>query len=435
MTVRIERVDGTSGFFKPGDEIISIDARPVRDQLDVLFLTAGEKHVRFTIRRGPRSLSREVTAEGLSRARLALEGMRFLRCGSACIFCFMDQMPPGLRRSLYEKDDDYRLSFLFGNFVTLNDVRERDLERIIRLHLSPLYVSVHAARRRVRERIFGRPLRRDIMEDLSRLAKAGIVLHAQIVLVPGVNDRSVLRDTVRRLFSLHPACRTVAIVPVGLTAHRDELPPLRRLTPTEARTLIDWAEIERRRLARITGGEPFVHLADEFYLMANRTLPTAESYGDYPQLSNGVGLCRHFLEALEADLERLRRRPARRVSLTLATGTLGARFMRRYALPAVAQRAAGVSIRVLPVRNRLFGPQVGVSGLLSGGDIIRAARRAGPLRGCLVIPPNAVNHEGLFLDGLRTRDVERALAVPVIAARSTFLENAVTRRCARRSST
>ena len=432
MTVRISRIQGRSGYFKPGDEIVSIDSRPAEDQLDVLFHTAGDGSARFTIRRGVRTLSRVLTFGEFARARLVFEGMRFLRCRSNCIFCFMDQMPRGMRGSLYEKDDDYRLSFLFGNFITLNDIRDRDIARIIRLGLSPLFISVHAARPSVRERIFGRAMRRDVMKDLSRLARGGIVMHAQIVLVPGVNGGAVLRDTVRKLFALYPACRSVAIVPVGLTKHRGGLPSVRGVTVSESRALIKWAERERPRLARITGGDAFLHLADEFYLSTNRTLPPAAAYGDFPQLANGVGMCRYFLNALERDIDRLRKRPGNPANLTIATGTLGASFMRRYVIPLLAERLPHCSPHILVVRNRLLGPRVNVSGLLSGRDIMRAAERSGAVAGCLVIPANALNHAGVFLDDLTPADLARELGVPVVAARSTFLEGRVLRRCRER---
>jgi len=432
MTVRIARVEGRSGFFKPGDEIVAIDSRPAEDQLDVLFRTTGDGSAPFTIRRGGRTLSRVLTFGEFARSRVVFDRMRFIRCKSNCIFCFMDQMPEGMRASLYEKDDDYRLSFLFGNFITLNDIRDRDIARIIRLGLSPLFVSVHAARRRIREQIFGRAMRRDIMKDLSRLARAGIVMHAQIVLVPGLNDGAVLHDTVSKLFALYPACRSVAIVPIGLTKHRGGLPSLRGVTVTEARTLIKWAVRERRRLARITGGDAFLHIADELYLATNLTLPPAATYGDFPQLANGVGMCRHFLNTLNGDIERLIKRPRRRADLTIVTGTLGGKFMRRYVMPLLAERLPYLSPRVLVVRNRLFGPAVSVSGLLSGRDILRAAKRNCAIAGCLVIPANAVNHAGLLLDDLRPIDIERELGVPVVAARSTFLEGGVMMRCRER---
>ena len=429
MTVRIARIDGPPGFFREGDEIVSIGSHPVEDQLDVLFRTTGEGGARFTIRRGTRTLARFLSFGSFARARLVFDPMRFLRCRSSCVFCFMDQMPEGLRGSLYEKDDDYRISFLFGNFVTLNDVSDRDIARIIELGLSPLYISVQAASRNVRERLFARPMHRDLMRDLARLGRGGITMHAQIVLVPGINDGPVLRDTVRKLFALYPACRSVAIVPVGLTRHRGGLPRLRGVTVPQSRVLIDWAERERERCSRKTGGDPFLHLADELYLATNRRLPPAKTYGDFPQLANGVGMCRHFLERLEKDITRLKRRRPRRTSMTVVTGTLGARFIRRYVLPLLRERVPSLSVCLLVVRNGLFGPTVGVSGLLSGRDILRSAKRSRRRTGCLVIPPNAVNHERLFLDDVRPADIERELGVPVVVARTTFLEKRVMTRC------
>lgn len=432
MAVLIKQVRGRSGFFKPGDEIVSLSSHPVRDQLDLMFRVEARARSRVTIRRNGSTLSRTLTRTVFENARLVLEEMRFTRCASRCVFCFMDQMPRGLRRSLYEKDDDYRLSFLYGNFITLNDVRDSDLRRIVEQRLSPLYVSVHARNARVRERIFGRPMRRDIVRDMERLARAGITMHAQIVLVPEVNDGAVLRGTVRWLFSLYPACRSVAVVPVGLTAHRGGLPPLRPGTPDEFRDLVDWAAAARERYRSLTGGESFIHLADEIYLGARRPLPPAEDYDDFPQLANGVGMCRQFLEALELDAARLARNARTKAAPTVATGTLAAEFLRRYAAPMLRRRLGGWPIRIMPVRNRLFGASVTVAGLLAGNDIVRAARRLGTIDGCLVIPGDAVNHDGLLIDDMRPSDIERLLGVPVVVAESTFLEPQVLRRCRER---
>lgn len=428
MTVRVDRIDGQPGFFRPGDEIVAIGARPIEDQLDALFFTAGDGRARFSVIRDGRRRSRTLSFAEFARERIVFAEMRFIPCRSNCVFCFMDQMAPGMRPSLYEKDDDYRLSFLFGNFITLNDVRGRDLARIMELRLSPLYVSVHAVRKSVRERLFGRRMRRNIMDDLRRLARAGIVMHAQIVLVPGVNDGAVLRETVRELAALYPACRSIAIVPVGITRHRANLPPVRRVTAAESRALIDWAERHRDRMRKRTGGDCVLHLADEFYLAARRVLPPVDAYGDFSQLSNGVGSCRSFLIQLERDIERIERRANNLRSASVATGVLGARFLRRYVLPLIEERLPSFSLRIIVVRNRLFGPSVTVSGLLSGGDIIRSARR-NRIEGCLVIPPNAVNHEGRFIDDMNVRHLERELGIPVIVARSTFLEDRVATYC------
>ncbi len=429
MAVRIQRIGGVSGFFRPGDEIVSIGGRPVADQLDVLFLTSGGGSVPVTVRRDSAERTRVLSIRTFERARLSFEPMRFIRCRSRCVFCFMDQMPPGMRASLYEKDDDYRLSFLFGNFITLNDVNEEDIRRIIGLHLSPLYISIHAVDAGVRERIFGRQMKRNILSDLRRLARRGIVVHAQIVLVPGMNDGAALERSLAALWRLYPACRSVAVVPVGITAHRKDLPRIRRMNAAEARRLVSWAADERERYRARTGGERFLHLADELYLLAGRTLPPAEEYDDYPQIANGVGMCRLFLDDLRRDAARLRRRGGRPGRMTIATGGLGARFLRRYASPLLARELPGFDMRLLPVPNRLFGPAVGVSGLLAGRDIIREARRRKVTEGCVVIPPNALNHAGRFLDGLTPAAVGRELRLEVRAARRTFLESRIVRLC------
>jgi NifB/MoaA-like Fe-S oxidoreductase len=233
---------------------------------------------------------------------------------------------------------------------------------------------------------------------------------------------------VRELAALYPACASIAVVPVGVTRHRTGLPRLRRVTVAESRALLDWAGRERDRLRRRTGGDCLLHLADEFYLATNRVLPSAGEYGDFPQLSNGVGSCRAFLMQLERDIERAKRRAGNPRCVTVATGVLGARFLRRYALPLIAERMPSLSLRLLVVRNRLLGPAVTVSGLLSGADIVRSARR-NPAAGCLVIPPNAVNHGGRFIDDMNARDIERELGIPVVVAHSTFLETRVARMC------
>ncbi len=429
MAVRIEEVRGKSTDFRPGDEIVSIDGEPVEDQLDVLFRAAREGSALFGVRRRGTTRTKRVSAGRFDRARLVFEPMRFARCKSRCMFCFMDQMPSGMRPSLYEKDDDYRLSFLFGNYVTLTNATEHEMRRIIDLGLSPVYISVHAVRADVREQIFGRPVRRDVLRDMKRLARHGITMHSQVVVVPGVNDGGILEETVERLFELYPACRSVALVPVGLTKHRKGLPVIRGVSAAEARTIIRWAEGERRAFFEKTKGEHFLHLADEFYLLARRSFPPEEGYDDFPQLANGVGMCRLFLRNLRRDAARLGAAGLADARLTIVTGKLGARFMRSEVLPLMREEAPRLKLDLLVVPNRLFGPRVGVSGLLSGEDIIRSARERGRPRACLVLPPNALNHEGVLLDCLRPADLERALRVPVVVPRSTFLERRVLRRC------
>lgn len=431
MPVRIASVCGKSRFFRPGDEILSIDSRPVEDQLDLLYLTQQEGTARFTIRRkNGNVIKRPLSIESFENARLVFEEMKFLTCRSKCIFCFVDQMPFGLRKSLYIKDDDYRLSFLFGNYITLNAIGEREVKKIIELKLSPLYVSVHAVDRKLRELLFGRRMRGSILRVMKRLARGGITMHAQVVLIPGINDGPALEETVSKLFGLYPACRSVAIVPVGLTRHRADLNPMRGVNEDEARAIINWAEVERREFANRTGGVHFLHLSDEFYLLARRVLPREHAYDGFPQLANGVGMCRLFVKRARRDIERLRRSGLSKSNMTIVTGAIGGLFLKRYVFPMITQQCPQLNIKPIIVRNNLFGRSVGVTGLLSGADIIQAVTRGGGVSGCLVLPPNALNHEGLLIDDCTPKDLEKELGARVFVPRDTFLENRIVRNCA-----
>jgi putative radical SAM enzyme (TIGR03279 family) len=428
MSVRIRHIEGSSGFFREGDEIVEIDACPIEDQLDLLFNLPEEGSAVFTLlRSGEKRISRRLRIETYERAGLVFEEMRFETCRSRCTFCFVEQMPPGLRPGLYIKDDDYRLSFLFGNFITLNDVSEGDIRRIIDMHLSPLYLSVHAIDPDTRTRLFGRPMKNNILEQMEELASNGITMHAQIVLVPGVNDGGILDATVNGLFGFFPGCRSVAVVPVGLTAHRKGLTRLEGVTVDQAAELVSWANRSRERFRKETGGESFLHLSDEFYLMSDEELPMIGDYDDFPQISNGVGMCRLFVEEIESGIERISGKPCGDVSIALVTGRLGAMFLRRYVLPSVERSLPWMRVSLITVENRLFGETVGVSGLIGGADIIEKA--GGTTASCIVLPPNALNHDGLLIDDMRPEQLESALGLPVIVPESTFLEENVISAC------
>ena len=428
MPLRITHIGGSSGFFREGDEIVEIDSHPVEDQLDLLFNLPEEGSALFTLRRiGGKIVSRTLRIETYERAGLVFEEMRFQSCRSRCTFCFVEQMPPGLRPALYDKDDDYRLSFLFGNFITLNDVTESDIRRIIDMHLSPLYISVHALDAGVRGRLFGRPMKHDILDLIAELSSNGITMHAQIVLVPGVNDGDILDETVGGLFRFYPGCRSVAIVPVGLTAHREGLAQLESVTVEDAAYLLSWAERYRERIRKETGGESFLHLADEFYLLGGGELPETREYDDFPQIANGVGMCRLFMDEMDGELERISEKPHGDLSIAIVTGRLGATFLERYVLPAVGRKLPWMRIELFKVENRLFGESVGVSGLIGGADIIEAV--GGTRASCMILPPNALNHEGLLIDNMRPEELESALGIPVLVPESTFLEESVLSAC------
>lgn len=433
MSVKIIDICGREGFFRRGDHITAIDGREVADQLDLYYHLSGVDSALFRIEReNGRNVERRIRVETLERAAPVFEEMRFINCSSRCIFCFVDQMPPGMRNALYIKDDDYRLSFLFGNYITLNDISRSKVKRIVEYNLSPLYVSVHATDGTIREKIFGRPMKNDIMSVLSELAEGGISIHAQVVIIPGVNDGRVLERTMRDLFELYPACRTLAVVPVGLTGHRKGLTKLRKVSASEAREMIDLAGNMNSIFRKKTGDHDFVFMSDEFYLLADRTFPDAERYGEFEQLSNGVGMSRLFIDSIEDRVDYLKNRrlpPYGR--MTLVTGHLGSRLIRRHVLPMVNRALPDLSIELVTVTNITFGRSVSVSGLLSGADISAAVKRAGGPRGILVLPPNTINHEGKMIDDIRPSALGKELGTRVLVPEEHFLENRILRACRR----
>ena len=433
MSVKIVEICGSEGFFRRGDRIVAVDGRKVGDQLDLYYLLSGVDLPLFRVKRkNGRMIERRIRVETLERAAPVFEAMQFIRCASRCTFCFVDQMPAGMRETLYFKDDDYRLSFLFGNYITLNDISRSQMKRIIEYNLSPLYVSVHATDLKVRTKIFGRPMKNDIMNVLSELADNGISIHAQVVVIPGVNDGRVLARTMRELFRLYPACRTLAVVPVGLTGHRESLTRLRKVSAAEAREMIDLAVNMNGRFNKKTGGHDFVFMSDEFYLLADRIFPEAERYGGFEQVSNGVGMSRLFIDGIRDRIKHLKKRKVPPSGMmTLVTGRLGSRLMRRHVIPMVNRALPGLTVDIITVGNSTFGRSVSVSGLLSGADISAAVKRAGGPKGILVLPPNTVNHEGRMIDDIRPSALGKMLGKKVIVPEEDFLEERVLRACRR----
>ncbi|HMH50322.1 MAG TPA: DUF512 domain-containing protein [Candidatus Acidoferrum sp.] len=396
-----------------GDRILAVNGAPLRDAIDFQFQAGDERLALRGVRDGApfeRVLVRRGPDLGLELA--APTPSEIATCANKCVFCFIHQLPKGMRRSLYVKDDDFRLSFLHGNYITLTDLGEDELARIEAQRLSPLYVSVHATDPTLRHELLGRPrLSAAILPRLERLAKAGIRMHAQIVLCPEWNDSEHLERTVHELAPLHPHVATTAVVPVGLTRHRERLPRLRGLTPREARELVATAgEWQARFLSTL--GSRFIFLADEIYLMAEAPLPPAEAYEGFPIAEDGIGLVRQF----EDDLARAwRRRHAsgRRRAVTIVTGEMyGPRLARRLA-PLAAQ---GIDARVAAVPNEFFGRAIAVAGLLTGADVQRHLSTLGDLGEEVLIPSAMLrDRDGVFLDDLTPHDLARDLGVPVRA--------------------
>jgi putative radical SAM enzyme (TIGR03279 family) len=384
---------------RAGDELIAINEQPLRDVIDVRFYAA-EEALSLRFRRAGRIFEREIARRygeplGLEFTEPTFDGVR--RCENRCEFCFVAQMPPGLRPSLYVRDDDYRYSFLFGNYITLTNLTEADWARIAAQDLSPLYVSVQATESALRRRMLGNPQAPDVVSQLERLADLGVTVHTQLVLTPGVNDGPHLERSLTDLAALYPAVRSVSVVPVGLTRyHRGGCRPHTR---AEARVTFDrvraWQACRRPQL-----GATFAYLSDEWYLRLDEPVPPLAHYDGLDLTENGVGLVRRFLESGVGPLHDLL---ALLAAPLVVTGTLFAPVLRALAPP---------EVRVVPVTNRFLGPTVTVAGLLAGADVVSALERRGPT---VVLPPAMFGGpEGRTLDGMSVADVEAALDRPVV---------------------
>ena len=418
MAQRIVSVDGGSlaqaAGIRAGDELLRVNGETVVDLLDYEALCA-DARVRLRVRRGGEETEYDVEKDeyeplGLNFETPLMSGMRL--CCNRCLFCFVDQLPQNARPSLRLKDDDWRMSLMMGNYVTLTNVSDHELDRIIRRHASPLYISVHAMEPGLRSRILGTTRGARLPEQLKRLAGGGIEFHAQAVLCPGLNDGEALADTIEKLAAMHPAARSLALVPVGLTDCREGLHPLHKYTPEEARGVLDIAERWRERLLKKLGTR-FVFPSDEFYLAAGRPLPEDGEYEDYEQIDDGVGMLRlletEFSEAY-ADLPEERKQPGGGKTLLAACGVSAAPFLRQMF---AAHPLTGLTVDVRALENGFFGPSVTVSGLLTGGDLVRGLQGA---EGAAVLISACMLRDGetVFLDDMTLEEVSRALKKPVI---------------------
>jgi putative radical SAM enzyme (TIGR03279 family) len=394
---------------RPGDRILSVSGRPVEDLLDLHFLTARS---RFTVRWRDSSGTERERAFRLRGEAPGIfpEPIRVRRCRNRCIFCFVHQLPKGLRRTLYVKDEDVRLSFLHGQYVTFSDLTEEEASKILRYRLSPLYVSIHTTDPGLRRRMLGNPRSADVMGVMRRLIRGGVVLHGQIVVCPGINDGAELARTLRELSALRPGLRTVAVVPVGLTSHRAGLTPLHPVTRDRARETLDLLRALGKEFGKSADGEPFAMAADEYYLLAGRDVPGRLAYGSFSQIENGVGLIRRFEDEARS-LFRRKRWPEGGAPGVVATGRSAFRLVEGF-LEEFSSRA-GARFVAVAVANRLMGESVTVTGLLGGNDIAAAVGKKA--RGTLYIPSVTLRDAGdLFLDGLSPGEVSRRTGARVV---------------------
>jgi putative radical SAM enzyme (TIGR03279 family) len=390
----------------PGTEIVSVSGRPIDDFLDWEFATAEDAfEVEARLPDGEAVIFDVERPEG-EPLGVELDPPTVRRCANRCEFCFVEGLPKGLRRPLYIRDDDYRLSFAYGNFATLSNLKQRDIDRILEYRLSPLYVSVHATPWEARKVLLNNPRVPNIVEQLTMLAAGGIEFHCQMVIVPGLNDGAVLEQSLTDLWNLAGAVRSVAVVPVGLTqfSHLYTGQPMDRAS---AASLLDVAERWGAR-ARAERGATWVFGSDELYLLAGRDIPDAAFYGDFEQIENGVGAVASLRAHVAEGIERLPRLDGRRIGVV--TGVSMAPLMP----PLVAQleRATGAWFDVIETTNSLFGPTTTTAGLLVGADIIRALSGRADLDLAL-IPAETMNEAGVFLDDATLDAVRAAVPVPI----------------------
>jgi len=390
---------------RPGDRLVKINGHEVSDFIDYQFFSSDYRSI-LVLERGRSRKSIKIEREEGRSLGLQFRPTRFRSCRNRCIFCFIDQNPPGLRKSLYFKDEDYRLSFLYGNYITLTNVTRRDLDRIVRQHLSPLYISVHATDPDVRKKVLG--LERDdkILDKLKFLTENRIELHAQIVLCRGINDGIILERTISDLAEFFPMLRSLSVVPVGLTRYRKGLPLLNGYDRNSSRVVLEHVGRIQKEFAR-RFGEPFVYLSDEFYLLGNDALPPQSHYIDFWQIENGVGSTRSFIDEFNEDIKKFPQSLRERRHYLIITGELSVPILTENILPRL-RKIANLSIEILPVRNRFFGESVTVAGLITGEDIIETVKGSN-LKGTLLIPSCSLNGDGLFLDDFTVREIEDRL--------------------------
>ncbi len=392
----------------PGDIIVSVNGEELLDYIDYIYFCAQTK-LSLRILRDERLKTLRLRKHededlGLSFTQPLLGKKRV--CGNCCVFCFVDQLPKGMRKSLYVKDEDWRYSLIMGNYVTLSMITEDEIRRIIRRKASPLYISVHTVDESLRRHMLGNERASAIQPLLKKFAKNGISFHAQTVVCPGYNDGEKLEETIRFLLSLYPAAMSLAVVPVGLTGHREGLPALTPVSQSMAletiKTVEKWQEECLNNI-----GTRFVFAADEFYIRAGLELPELDSYETLCQIENGVGMMAVFMNEAEQALE-LCKGSGKQVSI--ATGEDAYPFIQR--LASKANECCGARAQVFPVKNLTFGGAVTVSGLLAGQDFL-SALKGKQLFDTLLIPANTLRDDNVFLDDMTLEELSKALGVSI----------------------
>ena len=391
---------------QPGTELLTVNGRPLADFLDWEFLTADEELVIEARQPDGEEVIYELERLDGEPLGISLQPPSVRRCANKCEFCFIEGLPPGLRKPLYIRDDDYRLSFAYGNFATLSNVKERDIERILEYRLSPLYVSVHATNHEARKILLNNQRVPDIKAQLSRLTQGGIQFHAQMVVVPGLNDEGVLEESLTDLWNMQQAVLSAAVVPVGLTQF-SHLYTGKRMDRDTARTILTQVERWGER-AKKERGETWVFGSDELYMLAERELPGPEHYGEFAQIENGVGSVTSLRMRVADGLNRVASRDGQRIGVV--TGLAMAPLMEP--LLDRLREVSGADFKLIVAENSLFGPTITTAGLLVGKDILTALGDRHDLDIAL-IPAETINEDGVFLDDYTLEAVRESLPMPI----------------------
>ncbi len=412
--MKILEIDPASplfGYIRPGYSILTVNGQQIQDAIDFRYKIADERvRITFADDKG-REIAFKFHDVAAGDLGITLDDHKVRTCKNDCIFCFIRQQPQGMRRVLYVKDEDYRLSFTHGNFVTLSNTTDDDIARIIEQRLSPLYISVHATDDKLRRCMLKNEKLAPIIPRLRQLGENGISIHTQVVLCPGINDGPQLERTINELVDLYPAVETLAVVPVGLTKYRDDLPNLRTYRADEASAIIDYVEGRQKEIKKACGSR-FVWAADEFYVQAHRPFPKRSQYEEMNQFENGIGMVREFLTLFNRKRANLRKQKFQDKRAMFFTGYSAHPFLTAELLPFLKDEL-GLDISIYPVKNRFWGETVTVSGLLTGQDLLREARAKIDEFDVLVLPPNCLNQDSLFLDNLSLTQFQTVLQKPV----------------------
>lgn len=432
----VEESPADKAGLQPGDLVRTINGHTIRDLVDYRFYVADEELViGFERQQEQHEVRVTKTSDENLGVLFGEEPAPFIRqCANKCVFCFIKGLPEryapvqglehGMRSSLYIKDDDYRYSFLFGNFITLTNLKEHDWQRLDEQKLTPLYVSVHTTDPDLRRKMVDGPRAGDIIDHIKRLGSMNITCHTQLVLLPTINDGAYLERSIRDLTELRPIVESISVVPVGLTKYNNmiktgDLPPLRHYSREEAEAVIEQVKVYQREFeANDPTGDPFVYLSDEWYYLTQREFPPASHYGSYSQIENGVGMTRYLIDQWARTKRRLPKTMPTPRRITLVTSTMAHPIIK--GLAEDIRQIEHAEVQVLPIVNKFFGAEVTVAGLLCGQDLLDVLEENGNLGDLVLLPRVMLDNEGVrFLDDVTVEEFKAK-----VPARVEFVRNA-----------